>query len=1153
VYNSETVNRRPIIEIAVATNAGAGVPTEIKARLTWNNGTPQDWVTFSTSGHAAGDTYAIATQVASAVSSTGVYPYKLRVVVTFPSAAPIDVYASGYVGVVVNDDSSNPFGKGWSLTGLDKLTIHSAGVFRVLGTGQGRFYANAPGGGYTSPQGDFGTLVKNADNSFTYTDKYRTKWEFSSTGVLNKVVDPHGLTATYTYFSGLLTNIDTPTSYTIFNYAGGRLVYIIQPTNRILTPAQNGSGQLTQITDMDGSLRTFSYDSLNRLTNERRGQLSVTYAYDTATGGLSSVDYGLGTTYTYAPANAKALRTNPAVSLSQVTGDVIDPRNFPTTHTLDLMGRLLQLKLPDGATHTWARNDHGQVTLYTDPLNRVTTYTYAMPANGDVTRIDYPDGSTYQYQYHATFHLVTQIQDPLNRLTTFTYDAQTADLLTIRDALNQVTTQTWSNGLLQSITDPLGHTTTFQYVSRRLEERIDALNNRTTYTYDSNGNQRTVKDALGRVTTTVYDALNRLVSVTDAAQGVSTVAYNALGAVTSRTDVLGRRTDYSYDQRGWLIATTEAVGTPEQRTSTLVDNAAGNLLASVDPLGNRTTYTYDALNRRIATRDALNNLSTVVYDLAGNVLATVNIVGGGAHRTTFTYDALNRRIATRDAFNNLSTVAYDASGNVLATMDELSRRTTYTYDALNRRIATRDAHNFLSTVVYDAVGNVLATVDQLGNRTTFTYDALNRRIATRDALNKLSTTVYDAAGNVVNMIDPLGNKTTYVYDILNRRTKTIDARGGVETTVYDAVSNVINIIDPVGNQTTFVYDMLHRLIQQVDPLGNAATFAYDAAGRMTSTTDRLARRRDFAYDAVNRLTTETWVTGGGIVSILTFSYDAHSNLLTAAKGFHTYTFTYDALNRTSTVKQPFGQTLTLTYDAVGNRTRRDDSSGGVLTSVYDAANRLTSRRFGGSGQTPLRIDFTYTGRHERATETRYSDLAGTQSVGSATYSYDAVGRLTNLQHRTGGGSLLANYTYTYDAASRLLPETLNGTTKTYTYDTTHQLTNDGSTAFSYDLNGNRTMAGYQTGTGNRISNDGTWTYTYDAEGNLTKKSNSTVRDYGNSAEISGCADPDLSMTICLQCEPPLACIACPVFPGRPECLKKWSLWTNDHIQGDDWS
>jgi RHS repeat-associated protein len=41
--------------------------------------------------------------------------------------------------------------------------------------------------------------------------------------------------------------------------------------------------------------------------------------------------------------------------------------------------------------------------------------------------------------------------------------------------------------------------------------------------------------------------------------------------------------------------------------------------------------------------------------------------------------------------------------------------------------------------------------------------------------------------------------------------------------------------------------------------------------------------------------------------------------------------------------------------------------------------------------------------------------------------------------------------------------------------------------YGYDLNGNRTNAGYQTTTNNRLQTDGTYNYTYDDEGNLTQR------------------------------------------------------------------
>ncbi len=93
-------------------------------------------------------------------------------------------------------------------------------------------------------------------------------------------------------------------------------------------------------------------------------------------------------------------------------------------------------------------------------------------------------------------------------------------------------------------------------------------------------------------------------------------------------------------------------------------------------------------------------------------------------------------------------------------------------------------------------------------------------------------------------------------------------------------------------------------------------------------------------------------------------------------------------------------------------------------------------------------------------------------------------------------------------ADRLSTKVENGTTTTYSYDTTNQLTQDGANDLSYDGNGNWTMAGYATGAGNRTSTDGVWTYTYDAEGNVTKKSKGATSDtwtydYDNNNQMTG--------------------------------------------------
>src|SRR5262249_19013311 len=139
VYASETVTVKPILEATLASDAQGSVPTQIQVQLTWNNGTPQSAVTFSTSGHSAGDVYLLDSQVSSAVSSTGRYPYSVDVLSSFSGGDTLDRVLSGRAAVVVNG-ASDPFGYGWSLKGLDSLVADSNGALWVAGIGGSRYF-----------------------------------------------------------------------------------------------------------------------------------------------------------------------------------------------------------------------------------------------------------------------------------------------------------------------------------------------------------------------------------------------------------------------------------------------------------------------------------------------------------------------------------------------------------------------------------------------------------------------------------------------------------------------------------------------------------------------------------------------------------------------------------------------------------------------------------------------------------------------------------------------------------------------------------------------------------------------------------------------------------------------------------------------------
>jgi RHS repeat-associated protein len=213
-----------------------------------------------------------------------------------------------------------------------------------------------------------------------------------------------------------------------------------------------------------------------------------------------------------------------------------------------------------------------------------------------------------------------------------------------------------------------------------------------------------------------------------------------------------------------------------------------------------------------------------------------------------------------------------------------------------------------------------------------------------------------------------------------------------------------------------------------------------------------------------------------------------------------YSYTYDldghllTVNNAGTAVSP-SVLMTYGYDAAGNLLSAADNINGVAKGTtgysYDAKDRLTSILQSGAGVANKRVDYTYNAVGQPLTTKRYSDLAGTQAVADSNLTYDALSRPTNMTHSKGGVNT-AFYNYTYDANSRITNVNNKDGTSAYTYDDVDQLTGANysfqpSESYTYDLNGNRTNAGYQTGLNNRLLSDGSFNYEYDNEGNLIKQ------------------------------------------------------------------
>jgi RHS repeat-associated protein len=1078
VYNSQSVPARPILEISVPTDSAGSVPSQISVRNLTFNGTSQPDVSFATTGHSAGDTYALAVQVANPVSSTGYYPWSATVQLSYSNGTITLVHkVAGNAAVVVNG-SGSAFGQGWSLAGLDQIVGVSGGVLYVSGTGGARFFADLGGGAFLNPANNFGILTQSpTDHSYTYTAKDQVKWHFSSSaslgnGQLTSVTDPHNLAITYSYSGGNLQSVAGPDGgVATFAYTGGKLSSVAEAGGRTVTVTVNGNGDLTNLQLPDSGLRTFGYDTGHRLTGDQYGPLAASYAYNATTGGVATATLA-GGNLLVSPANAVALATSPAKNLGDVKGVLTDPNGNVSSYTYDPSGRVTKLEQPLGVTWRYQRDAAGQPVQVTDPRGNVTSYLYDYAGGllgdptkgglGDLTKVSNPDGSTWQYTYHPTFHKPTVVTDGNGNKTTSTYDATTGDLLTVQDALGKRTTYTYyqnagtSNGLVQTLTDRNGNVTSYGYdSSRRMTTMIAGFGSTvpgtTVYNYTAIGNLLSVTDPDNHVTSYGYDAMRRVTTMIagfgDPAAATTQYAYDAAGQRTAVTDANGNVTSYGYDSAGRMTTLIQGYNKPEATTTTMQYDLAGNLLSRTTGYSTTNSYKhvsvssygYDALNRQTTAIMGFgtNQAATVVtaYDLNSNVLSVTDANG---NVTTYGYDVMNRQVTVIQGSNKpeatTSTMQYDLAGNLVSRTTGYSTTdsykhvsvSSYGYDALNRQTTAIMGFGTgqAATVVtaYDPNGNVLSVTDANGNVTTYGYDARNRQVTAIQGSNKpeatTTTSAYDAAGNLLSRTT--GYSTTvsyrhvsvssYGYDALNRQTTAIAGFGTSQAatvvTAYDANGNVLSVTDANTNVTTYGYDALNRQVTVIQgynkPEATTATMQYDAAGNLVSKTTGIS------------------------------TYTAYAHVATSSYG-------YDALNRQTTAIMGFGTgqaaTVVTAYDANGNVLSVTDANTNVTTYGYDALNRQVTAIQGSNKPEATTTTSAYDAAGNLLSRTTgYSPTMSYSHPSVSSYGYDALNRQTTAVAGFGTGQV-ATVVTAYDANGNVLSVTdANTNVTTYGYD-----------------------------------------------------------------------------------------------------------------------
>ncbi|MBP6014625.1 MAG: RHS repeat protein [Alphaproteobacteria bacterium] len=556
----------------------------------------------------------------------------------------------------------------------------------------------------------------------------------------------------------------------------------------------------------------------------------------------------------------------------------------------------------------------------------------------------------------------------------------------------------------------------------------------------------------------------------DALNRAAVSGYDAYGRLTRVDGAQGERVDTSYDAKGFVASV---------QTYT---SASGYRALDFD-------YTAGAQPHRGLIRAA-----SVYASAAPSVKLT----------STFAWDALGNLTSAADPRGNTKTASYDAARRMVdireyegAATGTLKSRQTFAYDASGRLTQVARAKDAAGTVwvtssaTYTASGRIAKITDPDLDEDNFAYDSRDWLTSATDGEGRITAYAYDAGGRLTCEQRGVGTPLAQAYRSIGyaifdkpvrlRPAKGSDAACAQATTAYD---------------TTYAFDEYARDKTATFADGTTTVATLNVASEVASLKTRANQTLGFSYDASSRELTRTTPSGA-----YAFAYDREGKRTSAAftpsgGTARSTSYVYDNYGRVITEGRHDSKNILYEYDTAGNRTAIVWLDTYRAEYIYDGLNRVIEVKAGlaGSVATIARYSYDQLGRR---TQLAFGPTAGAP-VSSITYAYEDDNDLVRLEHRFSSGSVVKVFRHAYDKSGKLkssatndsawapLPPVATPDTRTYAANVLDQytsLTVSGQAAanLTYDLNGN-------------LTSDGTWTFSYDAENHLTSatKSGATV-------------------------------------------------------------
>ena len=782
----------------------------------------------------------------------------------------------------------------------------------------------------------------------------------------------------------------------------------------------------------------------------KNGIDQLVYNYDSSSGRLNSVVYGLGRSLLF--------YYNSTGTISEIKESI---ENRSVYYSYDAANNLTSIINLNGDERQYEYLSH-QLNPYNDHnINRIIdeegnslSISYYYNDKASYHRNDL--GEEFHFDY-SNFNKFTEIRTERGLYRKMFYN-EFGDIVKVIDESKNTWERTYnSDRQVISRTDPLGYETTYKYDDNGniVEEKDEDSSIMKTFTYDLNYNQILYStDPNGHVSQFTYDnkyylnkkimpngsfydydydSYGQVVKVTDSENQETTYSYNYDNVNSVFADIYlqsslnseGETQSYDFDRLGRLEAKTDADGFVTRYEY----DELNNLLTTIHPDGSEISKTYTGIRQIESYIDENGNETLYSYHKARDMVSGAKlsaITDPLGYETNFKYDEVGNNIETIDRNSYVSYKSFDLHNRVNSQTSSEGVTHYFSYDANNFLKEKYYFNDFIynqelviNYSVYD-IGYSFHEDESNNGKEKYSYglneyDSLSRLVKYTDPLGQVTINEYDDNGNLEYVTDYLGTVTKFKYDSMNRLVKkTLGYNHSTETprvyeTKYDNLSRVVQVIDPMGRVQSFEYNIYNKITVQKwfsnmtnfnsDNYIKKNRYEYNGRGLKTLFEDGNGQSWRYTYNSRGFKTSEEDPDG----HFIRFEYDLAGNLTrTTDRVGNSTRYIYNSRNELIKTIDPYGNIKLFKYDGNGNKIKVVDETGKFTLTHFDSQGRVIGKEDGEGNTAHFEYDF----RGNLVRETSRDGL-------KKSYTYDAINRLELSYLRKGDA--LKEYSYDIEA------------------------------------------------------------------------------------------------------------------------------------------